>query len=339
MASSHISKAPICPKCGYDQSGEIATWEDQCPLEGRCPECGLEFSWANVLVPNLIDLPWFVEHAKTKREMLRRTIPTLWMLMIPNRYWHRVTMETGRSLRRYTLWIVLMMLVLHIVSSLALLAAIHGHTLSSNAYYTQWLNAGKTEERRAMIRDWIIDTSLLDYWWPIIGEAVLHPAVARSINTGEISEVAGMFAMACASISATWFLLFCMFPVTRARMKLRMVHVARAMVVVGLLPFLIFELARFAAAAIYVGEYWAPLANVEMVINLVILLLIVWMFVWVQWFWISAVWIGWKVKARWFEMILVTTASFLGIVSTGIIHSILLHIGEAINAIATWAGI
>ncbi len=42
---------PTCPKCGYDQSGEIATWESQCPLEGRCPECGFDFVWADVMDP------------------------------------------------------------------------------------------------------------------------------------------------------------------------------------------------------------------------------------------------------------------------------------------------
>lgn len=40
---------PRCPRCGYDQSGEVQTWRSACPLHGRCPECGLEFRWRYVL--------------------------------------------------------------------------------------------------------------------------------------------------------------------------------------------------------------------------------------------------------------------------------------------------
>ena len=34
-----------CPRCGYDLSGEIATWTEACPVRGLCTECGLEFAW------------------------------------------------------------------------------------------------------------------------------------------------------------------------------------------------------------------------------------------------------------------------------------------------------
>ena len=70
-------RSPICPKCGYDQSGEITTWVTQCPLEGTCPECGYALYWSDVVNPSRIRLPWFVEHAESKRGLLRRTIPTL----------------------------------------------------------------------------------------------------------------------------------------------------------------------------------------------------------------------------------------------------------------------
>ncbi len=40
-----------CPRCGYDQSGEIARWTDSCPVEGLCTECGLRFGWFDVYFP------------------------------------------------------------------------------------------------------------------------------------------------------------------------------------------------------------------------------------------------------------------------------------------------
>ena len=332
------NNTPICPKCGYDQSGEIATWEDQCPLEGRCPECGLGFAWADVLDPNRIELLWYVEHAKTKWDIVKRTIPTLWMLMIPNRYWRRLGMESPRSLKRYVLWIAMMMLGLHIVSSAAMLGAIHGLTLTQNAMYTKWM-VGQTPQMQARVQAGIVDVSSLDYWSSVVGESVLHPAVFRAIYTDGVSSIGGMIAVICMGISMMWFVLFCMFPTTRARTKLRMVHVVRAMVVAGLLPFVIFEFARMAEALIYAGEYWAPLGNAERVLASVFVIVGFWVFIWMQWFWISAVWIGWKVKARWFEMIPVAMASFFGIVFAGVIRLILLVFGGAIDAIAAWAGI
>lgn len=37
----------ICPRCGYDQAGEVARWDaaGQCPVQGLCPECGARFAW------------------------------------------------------------------------------------------------------------------------------------------------------------------------------------------------------------------------------------------------------------------------------------------------------
>ncbi len=329
---------PICPKCGYDQSGEIATWKTQCPVQGRCPECGLEFAWANVLDPDRVELPWYVEHAKTKRELLGRTIPTLWYLLFPNRYWRRLGMEAPRSLKRYVLWIALVMLGLHLLSSLALLGGIYGVTLHNNALYRMWLPA-QTPQMQARFRANIVDIGTLDYWLSALSESVLYPGMARSLYADGVSSAGGMIALTCMCISVMWFVLFCMFPTTRARTKLRMVHVARAMVVAGLFPFIIFELARIAEAAIYAGEYWAPLGNAEHILAPVFVTVSILVFIWVQWFWISAVWIGWKVKARWFEMVLVTMASCFGVVLSAVLISVFRLIGAVMHSVAGWVGI
>lgn len=48
-----MSLRPDCPRCGYDQSGLIATWSDHCPTAGLCSECGLSFYWSTVLNPEI----------------------------------------------------------------------------------------------------------------------------------------------------------------------------------------------------------------------------------------------------------------------------------------------
>ncbi len=155
-----------------------------------------------------------------------------------------------------------------------------------------------------------------------------------------LSLSAGGFAFVCCGISVMWFILFCMFPVTRSRMKLRLVHIARAMVVVGLLPFLFFEIARVLEAMVVMGEYWKPMKSMSTIIAPAIVIGGgIWLMVWIQWFWISAVWIGWKVKARWYEMVLVTIASFLGFVLGGGAIALATLVSKGIDALALWAGI
>jgi len=59
---------PACPRCQYNQSGTVAAWPTDavgaaCPLQGRCPECGLDFACRDVLNINRHDNPNFYEHA------------------------------------------------------------------------------------------------------------------------------------------------------------------------------------------------------------------------------------------------------------------------------------
>ena len=39
----------LCPKCAYDLRGTMGDWSNACPLRGICPECGLEFEWADMI--------------------------------------------------------------------------------------------------------------------------------------------------------------------------------------------------------------------------------------------------------------------------------------------------
>ena len=112
MTAQH-AQSVICPKCGYDQSGAIATWEDQCPIEGTCPECGLGFAWANIIDPARVDLRWYIEHAPRKRDLLVRSPPTLRRLLIPNLYWRSVGVSTRIEIRTLLLWLLLLLLVWH----------------------------------------------------------------------------------------------------------------------------------------------------------------------------------------------------------------------------------
>jgi hypothetical protein len=84
---------PMCPRCGYDQSGEAATWEGACPMEGTCPECGHGFGWADAFRRAPDPFRWSFEHAPGWRGALFRLPRTLLKCPRPSRYWRLM----GRS--------------------------------------------------------------------------------------------------------------------------------------------------------------------------------------------------------------------------------------------------
>ncbi len=332
-------QTPICPKCGYDQSGEIATWSTQCPTTGTCPECGYTFAWADVTNPSRIQLPWYVEHAKSKRHLLKRTLPTLWILLFPNRYFRRLTMETPRSIKSYLLWLTLLMLILHILSTAALIAANFGYHYQSNASIAQRMPAVPSAEQQ-ILATWITDFSSINYWKPIIGEALLFPIIQRSAFEQGISQVMAGTATACLGISIMWLILYSAFPVTRKRTKLRMAHITRAMIVAGFLPMLTFEIGRILEAIIFADNFLKPtFFFASSIIYSTIFVLILWMIIWTQWFWIAATRIGWQIKAKWWELVLLTIASFLGMPIAGLIMTAFKPIRIAIEHFAIWIGI
>ncbi|MGJ8637314.1 MAG: hypothetical protein ACSHX5_10760 [Phycisphaerales bacterium] len=329
---------PICPKCGYDQSGTIATWTTQCPLQGTCPECGYQLSWPDVVNPSRIHLPWFVEHASTKRQLLTRTLPTLWMLLIPNRYFRRVTMETPRSIKRYLLSLTLLFIMLHLFTSAALFASNFVYHYQANASINNQLPTLTPADQQQLAR-LLIDLNSSEYLVPIIGESLLTPLIMRGNFTEGLASATFGVSLVCLGISFMWLLLYCAFPVTRKRTKLRMVHITRAMSVAGFTPMLLIEFARLIEAIHFVAIYSNAVTQISLLTVPLMFISFLGMLIWTQWFWIAATRIGWQIKAKWWELILVTTASFLGLFISGLIMFALVPAQNAIDQLASWIGI
>ncbi len=88
--ASAVPPAPAtveCPRCGYDQRGEIARWTDACPLEGLCTECGLTFAWSRLYIN--ARHPWLFEH-QWRRAPLRSALKTIGMCFRPFRFWRDI---------------------------------------------------------------------------------------------------------------------------------------------------------------------------------------------------------------------------------------------------------
>ena len=89
---------PICPVCGYDQSGVIASWAESCPLEGVCSECGSVLRWQEIHRPDLFASARFAEDPRSKKwKGLARTGVRV---AFPKRFWAEASRTQPLAVRR-----------------------------------------------------------------------------------------------------------------------------------------------------------------------------------------------------------------------------------------------
>lgn len=115
---------PTCPRCGYDLRGALATWNDTCPLDGTCTECGLHLDWAHVLRPGKFAPAWCVEFAP-RRGFGPACVSTFGRSFRPWRFWSALKMSMSLGRRRLVAYVALLILpVLVAYASVQTVAAI-----------------------------------------------------------------------------------------------------------------------------------------------------------------------------------------------------------------------
>jgi hypothetical protein len=86
-----------CPRCDHDLRAEPMGWRTGCPLAGRCPECGLDFSWSAVLSRRNALPRWSVEGGDGLGAWLRRWPAQAFMAAIrPGTVHRRLRLEHRR---------------------------------------------------------------------------------------------------------------------------------------------------------------------------------------------------------------------------------------------------
>jgi hypothetical protein len=113
---------PLCPRCDYDLQGEVATWKNECPLNSRCPECGLDVHWPDVY--RIVPPPtWSVEHAEGPRlRVCRFAIASGVRAFVPRHLWRRLSLAMPVVPARLVLMGILWFLGSYLFSA-ALMAA------------------------------------------------------------------------------------------------------------------------------------------------------------------------------------------------------------------------
>jgi len=300
---NHQNSAPRCPKCGYDQSGAIATWEAKCPLDGQCPECGYGFAWAEVLDHLRFNLDWSIEHARTIRRMFRRTFATLWMLLIPNRYWKHMGVETPMRTGWLFLWLFLVLLTIHMLTSLVVMGneieeirSIWG--LSSLRNPQEWV--GLTLDGLL----WPINAP--DWWSPLYFQGSSAYQSIYGFNSWyelmypmDFAVTGAVRSLSLIALSGVWALVLVAVPTTRRAFNVRLIHIVRAFVITLFAIALLFEIGRgldsIASLASLLRSLYGDLLQYDLGI-MVFGLSSIGILFWTQWFWVAAISSGWKIR-------------------------------------------
>jgi len=152
MARVPKAVAPECPRCGYDVSGTMSTWTNECPLAGTCSECGYEFQWKHLLGPMLGVPKWFFETARRKK--IRAAISTSVRTLAPWKFWTAVRMGTPMSEPRLCVLMITSVLAAYIAGVAASIlpsvldAALHGGFWWSGRSFFQDVHWFVTQELR-----------------------------------------------------------------------------------------------------------------------------------------------------------------------------------------------
>ncbi|MCA9285697.1 MAG: hypothetical protein KDA22_10800 [Phycisphaerales bacterium] len=233
--TDQTAHAPACPRCGYDVRGEVATWTDRCPLDGRCNECGLDFRWQHVLDPRIQAPRWYVEQRKG-RPVPVQIVATAWFALVrPWWFWRQVRLEHRVDLRRLGPY-AFVLLIGFGYAAIGIAAACSFTALKvmySGNFYTTYYGYGPSDGWETLISALFVAAAPFltrslpqaasgptGPLGPMGGSAPWDFAATYLPQVGTIAILAAVFAV---SSSLTFLAL----PVTRRRCKVRMVHVVR----------------------------------------------------------------------------------------------------------------
>lgn len=335
------SPPALCPRCGYDQSGIVATWTEACPLEGICSECGYAFAWRQIYDPAEKALPGFIEHCR-RRWIVPCAFRTLLWTIVPWWFWSKVKMHHRIVPRRWLAWLAVTVLGLYAVN-----------VLSSGALLYAW---ERQEHQRQQRSFFLMHGQQLHQADPELG---VHHFLAAAVHGPFMLEddrfVAFGYARFRTTYSArvrlmftwsgldsmpivqmflvgisTWITGFLLlFTDTRAKVKIRKSHVVRAYVFsLAVIPAFgvvrLLESAEFWFRCLWHGQDLDRMALRDLADSPQgVMVATGWMLVW----WWSALGRGFRLPGAWYHVLILGVAAVLG--SVVCLYG-LFHLGEAI---------
>ncbi|MBL0869421.1 MAG: hypothetical protein IBJ18_02460 [Phycisphaerales bacterium] len=289
---------PTCPRCGYDQSGEVARWTESCPVKGTCPECGLEFAWGDLFDSSSMTLSWAVEYSQSARDFLNRFIRTHVRALNPFSFWSSLQL---RSTPRVLPLIVLLVLVVLCPWMIHALAR-NAYVVSSDVLFPQAPNPWNGS---AFAEGWL---------WPIFD--LYHTQNATKWEVRSLLWKWPIMVYICIGMTVLPAILLSVLTSTRTTCRIRGSHILRCQahaflpLAMGVYLYLLTDIIADAATGIeeffhlpfsstlltigHLDWYWHQNVNIIAAIGLV----------WIALYWCVAINIGLRLKRGW----LVTTA-------------------------------
>ena len=115
MADDPRHSRSACPRCGYDLRGAIDTWQEACPIEGICTECGLGFAWREILSSRFIMPEWCIEAKRGALAVPRQVAGTAARTWWPWAFWSGLHMTHLTRWRRLALYYGLLLVILYLM--------------------------------------------------------------------------------------------------------------------------------------------------------------------------------------------------------------------------------
>jgi hypothetical protein len=220
-----MAAAIRCPRCGYDLSGMVTAWEASCPLVCVCSECGLESLSVDVMRPERLVLPGFVEHASGVWQRVRWSVRTWVWALRPWVFWRKVELKYAPRWRGQVFWLLLLVampLVVIIASVLAVLSFNAGGQLDPNEALEVLLEAMSLSRARPWIAEsgWSVVVAPLlaaSLMWPVLLWTLGTTRATAKIRLGHVAR-AGVFGLAWAPLVLLVPLLDWLWPLAQALM-------------------------------------------------------------------------------------------------------------------------
>ena len=178
-----------CPRCGYDQRGEVSQWTNRCPMTGTCNECGLELCWSQVFTHSRH--PWLFEYQWRERPV-RRLLVTVFRTATPRRFWTDVRLEDPVYLRPVAIIVAILVIVFLI-----------GYTLMGVSVILSSFGGIDSLSDPGVVREIFEEVRMR--WWSELSGALASPVLVIFIMP----------------------LTFLMLPITLRRARVHFRHVAR----------------------------------------------------------------------------------------------------------------
>lgn len=306
---------PICPRCGYDLSGEVARWEEACPLHGRCSECGTEFEWEILVHAERAELAWMFEHGRGLSSTAGRWPSTLLRVLVPPLFWRDLHVTRPVNLGRAFAWLLVPCVLMHLLASALAL----------------WLTAA--------FRPGPLDAS------DVVGALTVPLSDFDFEQLSYFGPSSGPVYPYCVAVfSFLWLFTLAVMPWTRRRAKLRRAHLLRAIPyslwwLMGLCAFRLGRNLLFANALL--GTARTPGAGLRLppgvraipgpILNLEYL----WpwtiglgLFAWTLWWWWCAACIGWRIDRARLVWLLLTVAGCIGALAAGVSGNAILEVTQ-----------